>query len=150
MGDFEREVVHCFNRYFAEKGLQGFAYRLKQQKFNMQYVDVLVDSLDPKYYLSVECKSLQGKKVYFSQHFHADKHNVHQVDGISAFMKKTGRRGYLAVEFRPGPGKANEAYLVPWEKVLSAYGTCPGISIDECRAEIPLQRSKEGYTLLSL
>jgi len=98
----------------------------------------------------VECKSLQGKKVYFTQHFHADKNNVHQVDGISAFMQKTGRRGYLAVEFRPGPGKANEAYLVPWERVVRAYGACPGISLEECREEIPLQRSREGYTLLSL
>ena len=104
MSDFEREIVHCLNRFFKTHHIQGFAYRLKQHKFTSQYVDVLVDSLNPSYYLSIECKSIIDKKLYFSQHFHADKNNVHQVDAISDFLSKTGRTGY----WRLNSGRARE------------------------------------------
>src|SRR5512136_2443155 len=99
MSDFERRMVHCMNRFFTTHHIQGYAYRLKQYKFTNQYVDILVDSLNPAYYLSIECKSIIDKKLYFSQHFHSGKNNVHQVDAISDFLAKTGRIGYLAVEF---------------------------------------------------
>lgn len=150
MSDFERDIVHCFNTFLSDGTARGFAYRLKQSKFNTQYVDVLVDSLDPRYYLAVECKSIRGKKIYFSQHFHEDKNNVHQVDAISEFLEKTGRRGYLAVEFRSGPGKAKEAFLLPWAEVRKRYGDAPGISIEEFRCGIPLLRNAECYFLEDL
>lgn len=150
MSDFERDIVHCFNNFLEHDGIRGFAYRLKQSKFSSQYVDVLVDSLDPRYYLAIECKSIRtGKKIYFSQHFHADKNDVHQVDAITNFLRCTGRRGFLAVEFRSGPGRAKEAYLVPWDRVLERYlcDSTPGISLDDCREGIRLSRSGEGYLL---
>ena len=147
MANFEREITYCINRFFAHRQAQGFAYRLKQSKFNTQYVDVLVDSLDPRYYLAIECKSISGKKVYFSQHFHSDKNHVHQVDAITDFIKRTGRRGFLAVEFRFGAGRAKEAYLMPWSRVLGYYGNVPGISIDDSRLCCALNRSGEEYDL---
>jgi Holliday junction resolvase len=147
MSDFERDIVHCFNNFLSERTTRGFAYRLKQSKFNTQYVDVLVDSLDPRFYLAIECKSIRGKKLYFSQHFHEDKHKVHQVDAISDFLEKTGRKGYLAVEFRSGPGKAKEAYLLSWSDVRKLYGQSPGISIEEFRSGISLSRDGECYIL---
>jgi Holliday junction resolvase len=147
MSDFEREIVHCLNRFFKTRHIQGFAYRLKQHKFTSQYVDVLVDSLNPTYYLSIECKSIIDKKLYFSQHFHSDKNNVHQVDAISEFLAKTGRIGFLAVEFRQGPGKASEAYLIPWASVVDHFRDNKGISIEDARACIALTRSKDGYVL---
>ena len=147
MSDFEREIVHCLNRFFKTHHVQGFAYRLKQHKFTSQYVDVLVDSLNPSYYLSIECKSIIDKKLYFSQHFHSDKKNVHQVDAISDFLAKTGRIGYLAVEFRQGPGKASEAFLIPWATVVSHFGENKGITIDDAREGIALARCKDGYVL---
>jgi len=151
MSDFEREIVHCLNRFFIARHIQGFAYRLKQHKFTSQYVDVLVDSLNPSYYLSIECKSIIDKKLYFSQHFHADKKNVHQVDAISDFNKKTGRRGFLAVEFRQGPGKASEAFLIPWAVVVGHFSENRGITIEDARAAgIALARSKDGYVLENL
>jgi len=150
MSDFEREIVHCLNRFFRTRHIQGFAYRLKQYKFTSQYVDVLVDSLNPTYYLSIECKSIIDKKLYFSQHFHSDKKNVHQVDAISEFLAKTGRIGFLAVEFRQGPGRASEAYLIPWGKVVEHFRNNKGISIDDARACIALTRSKDGYVLEGL
>jgi Holliday junction resolvase len=150
MSDFEREIVHCLNRFFKTRHIQGFAYRLKQHKFTSQYVDVLVDSLNPSYYLAIECKSIIDKKLYFSQHFHSDKKNVHQVDAISDFLAKTGRIGFLAVEFRQGPGKASEAFLIPWATVVGHFKENKGITVDDARACIALSRSKEGYVLEKL
>lgn len=150
MSDFEREIVRCLNRFFKQHHIQGFAYRLKQSRFTSQYVDVLVDSLNPSYYLSIECKSIIDKKLYFSQHFHADKNKVHQVDAISDFLAKTGRIGLLAVEFRQGPGKAGEAFLIPWAVVVEHFRSNKGITIDDARTCIVLERSKDGYVLGSL
>jgi Holliday junction resolvase len=150
MGSFERDIVHCLNNFFTARFQRGFAYRLKQSKFNTQYVDVLVDSLDPRYYLAIECKSIKGKKIYFSQHFHADKNNVHQVDSISDFLEKTGRRGFIAVEFRAGPGRPKEAYLLSWDAVRRAYRESPGISIDEFRNGVTLSRECDRYVLPDL
>jgi Holliday junction resolvase len=150
MSDFEREMVACLNRFFEAEKRQGFAYRLKQHKWSTQYVDVLVDSLDPRYYCAIECKSIRGKKLYFSQHFHNDRNHVHQVDGISTFLSRTGRRGYLAIEFRFGSGKTREAYLIPWDSLVRFYRSAPGIGIDEFRGFIPLLRTPEGYLLTEL
>jgi Holliday junction resolvase len=147
MSDFEREIVHCLNRFFLANHIQGFAYRLKQHKFTSQYVDVLVDSLNPTYYLSIECKSIIDKKLYFSQHFHSDKKNVHQVDAISDFLAKTGRIGFLAVEFRQGPGKPSEAFLIPWAIVVAHFKENKGITIEDARAGIALAKCKNGYVL---
>ena len=67
---FEREMVQCMNRFFTENRKRGFAYRLKQSTFNTQYVDIIVDSKEPGYYLAIECKSLKGKRLSFSSNFH--------------------------------------------------------------------------------
>ena len=151
MSDFEREIVHCMNRFFKTRHIHGFAYRPKQQKFTSHYVDVLVDSLNPSYYLSIECKSIIDKKLYFSQHFHSDKNKVHQVDAISDFLIKTCRAGYLAVEFRQGPGKANEAYLIPWATIVCHYKENKGITVEDARTSgTALSCSKDGYVLEKL
>lgn len=147
--DFERAMVVCMNRHFTENRKKGFAYRLKQGRFNVQYVDVIVDSLDPSYYLAIECKSLKGKRLSFSSNFHKDKDGVHQIDSISGFLKYTGRRGYLAVEFR-GNGPKNEAYLMPWNLVLEYFNTQASIPIDAFQSCIALERITSGYRLDSL
>lgn len=150
MSDFEREVVHCLNRFFKTHHIQGFAYRLRQSRFTGQCVDVLADSLNPAYYLSIECKSIIDKKLYFSQHFPVDRNKVHQVDAISDFLRKSGRIGYLAVEFRQGPGKESEAFLIPWPVVAGQFVANKGITIEDARSCIVLARSKDGYLLESL
>ena len=147
--EFERAVVTCINRYFTEHRMKGFAYRLKQAHFNTQYVDIIVDSLDPSFYLAIECKSVKGKRLFFTSNFHKDKDNVHQIYNISSFLRYTGRRGYLAVEFREA-GQTKEAYLMPWEMVLACFGSQASISIDEFRKCIPLERTPYGYHLSSL
>ena len=150
MSDFEREMVACLNRFFEAEKRLGFAYRLKQHKWSTQHGDVLVDCLDPRYYCAIECKSIRGKKLYFTQHFHNDRNHVHQIDAIGAFLSRTGRRGYLAIEFRFGSGKAREAYLIPWESLVRFYRSVPGIGIEDFRTFIALQRTAEGYLLRDL
>jgi Holliday junction resolvase len=147
MSDFEREIVHCMNNFFKANHIQGFAYRLKQHKFTTQYVDVLADSLNPTYYLAIECKSIIDKKVYFSQHFHVDRSRIHQIDAIADFLAKTGRAGYHAIEFRHGAGKASEAFLVPWAVVADHFHDNRGITIDDARCGITLTRANAGYIL---
>lgn len=150
MTDFEREIIRCLNRFFLTHHIQGFAYRLRQHRFTGQYVHVLADSLNPSYNLSIVCKSILDKKLYFSQHFHVDKNKVHQVDLISDFLIKTGRIGYLAVEFRQGPEKVCEAFLIPWPVVVGHFRDINGITIEDARSCIVLARSEEGYLIESL
>lgn len=142
---FERDMVICLNRYFSENRKRGFAYRLKQATYNTQYVDIIVDSREPGYYLAVECKSLLGTRLSFSSNFHKDKDGIHQIDNISCFIGSTGRTGYLAVEFRGG--RKNEAYMMPWTKVLEYYDTevsIPKYAFEKC---ICLERITGGYRL---
>ncbi|MDD4567592.1 MAG: hypothetical protein PHU37_06790 [Methanoculleus chikugoensis] len=82
-----------------------------------------MDSLDPRYYPAIECKSISGKKIYFSQHFHFDKNNVHQIDAITDFIRKTGRRGFLAVEFRFGAGGRRRCTSCPGTRCSTTAGT---------------------------
>jgi hypothetical protein len=150
MSDFEREIVSCLNRFFKTRHIQGFAYRLRQSRYTRPAADVLADSLNPSYNLSIECKSIIDKKLYFSQHFHTGRNHVHPVDAISDFLAESGRTGFLAVEFRQGPGMPGEAFLIPWPVVVEHFMADKGITIDEARTCIVLARSKEGYQLESL
>lgn len=150
MSDFEREIVNCLNRFFKAHHIQGFAYRLKPHRFTGQNGNVLADSLNPSCFLAIECRSIIDKKLYFSQHFHADKDKVHPVDAISDFLAKTGRVGFLAVEFRQRSGKGGEAFLIPWPVVVGHLGTSTGITIADARSCIVLARSRDGYVLESL
>ncbi|MFA6331660.1 MAG: Holliday junction resolvase [Methanoregula sp.] len=150
MSDFEREIVCCLNRFFKTHHIPGFACRLKPNKTMIQHVDVLVDSPDPAYNLSIEYKSIIDRKLYFTQHFRADRNNVHQVDAIADFLDQSGRIGYLALEFRQGPGKTSEAFLIPWETVVGHFRANKGITIEDARAGVALSRSKDGYVLENL
>ena len=146
---FEREIVQCFNRYFTEHRKLGFSYRLKQGFFNTQFVDVLVDSSTPDFYLAVECKSLKGTRLSFTSNFHKDKEGVHQIDHISEFIRRTGRTGYIAVEFRGG--RKNEAYLAPWYLVDTYYtGKQKSIPKDAFEKYVRLERVTGGYRLCGL
>ena len=56
----------------------------------------------------------------------------------------------VQVEFRFGAGRAKEAYLMPWSRVLGYYGNVPGISIDDFRLCCALNRSGEEHDLPGL
>jgi hypothetical protein len=147
MSDFAREIVRCLNRFFKTRHIPGFACRPKQRT---AISDVLADSPTPAYSLLIECKSIADRKLYFSQHFHADRDNVHPVEAIAEALAANGRAGYLAIEFRQGKGDEREAFLIPWAVVLEHYRTGNGITIDDARAGIALSRTKDGYVLEEL
>jgi hypothetical protein len=125
MTEFEHMLVNSFNAYIEENEIRAISYRLKQHRFTPQFLDVLVDSLNPDLYLGIECKSISVDKganaLYFSQHFTVDKNGIHQIERISNYLNKSGRRGFLAVELRLGPGHGREAYMVPWNELEKKY-----------------------------
>ncbi|AEH61580.1 conserved hypothetical protein [Methanosalsum zhilinae DSM 4017] len=125
MTEFERLLVQSFNLFFEKNNVKGIAYRIKQHRFTHQYLDILVDSLHPDYYIGIECKSISVKKgataLYFTQHFTTDKNGTHQIDRISDFLKRSGRTGYLAVELRMGAGRSRKAYVIPWTQLSEKF-----------------------------
>lgn len=125
MTEFEHMLVNSFNAYIEENGIRAISYRLKQHRFTPQFLDVLVDSLNPDLYLGIECKSISVDKganaLYFSQHFTVDKNGIHQIERISKYLNRSGRRGFLAVELRLGPGHGREAYMIPWNELEEKY-----------------------------
>ncbi len=122
MQNFEMELVNSFNKFFEEKKIKAIAYRRKQAKFADQFCDVLVDSGHSEFYLAIENKSVNlnsTKKLYFSQHFHCNERD--QLERITDFLEKSGRKGFLALEIREGRGKLKRAFLIDWEVIWEKY-----------------------------
>lgn len=67
-----------------------------------------------------------------------------------ASWQGTSRRGFLAVEFRQEPGRANEAFLIPWETVIEHFRNNQGITREDARNHIEFGRSNDGYVLKHL
>ncbi len=134
MTDFERALVNSFNNFFEQEGIEGIAHRKKQHRFSSQLCDVLVDSPHETFYLAIENKSIKTSstnKLYFTQHF-SDTEGGHQVERITDFVQRSGRKGYLAVELKRGRGRPRKAYMVPWEEVSHRYRNGEkGIHVDE-------------------
>ena len=134
MTDFERSLVNSFNNFFEEEQIEGIAHRKKQHRFSSQLCDVLVDSPHETFYLAIENKSIKtssSQKLYFSQHF-SDTEEGHQVERITDFVKRSGRKGYLAVELKRGRGRQRKAYMVRWDEVWRMYSQGQsGIHLEE-------------------
>ncbi|MBO4301806.1 hypothetical protein J5839_00440 [Methanosarcinaceae archaeon] len=147
--DFERMIVKSFNDYFTENHIRGISHRLKQHRFTPQFMDILVDSLNPDYYLGIECKSISvekgAKALYFTQHFTEDKNGVHQIERISGFLELSGRRGFLAVELRFGAGHGRKAYAIPWPVLQERYKTELKFTIEEISQFPEITRSGGRY-----
>lgn len=150
MTEFEHMLVNSFNAYIEENGIRAISYRIKQHRFTPQFLDVLVDSLNPDLYLGIECKSISVDKganaLYFSQHFTVDKNGIHQIERISDYLNKSGRRGFLAVELRMGPGHGREAYIVPWNELEKKY-FAPDLklTLQEIRSFPEIKREGKDY-----
>lgn len=155
MTEFERELVLSFNAFFESTNIRGISHRLKQHRFTPQFLDVLVDSLDPDYYLGIECKSISVDKganaLYFTQHFTVDKKGVHQIDRISDFLRRSGRTGYLAVELRMGAGCARKAHIIPWDKLNERYHDASSLkyTVEEIQTYPEIKREKGHYLIES-
>jgi len=153
MTEFERVLVQSFNAFFEQNDVKGIAHRLKQHRFTAQFLDVLVDSLNPDYYLGIECKSISVDKganaLYFTQHFTVDKNGAHQIDRISSFLKRSGRTGFLAVELRMGVGHARKAYIIPWIELDKRFHTAGAVkyTVSEIQGFPEIERSGNGYII---
>jgi hypothetical protein len=152
MTEFERQLVKSFNTYFKENGIKGIAFRLKQHRFTHQYLDVIVDSLHPDYYLGIECKSIStdkgAKALYFTQHFTTDKQGSHQVDRMSEYLRLSGRKGFLAVELRQGAGKGRVAFAIPWKVVADRFESgANGFKVEEIREFPEIERTGSLYSI---
>jgi len=150
MTEFERELVKAFNRFFEEESIDGIAHRKKQHRFSSQLCDVLVDSPHEMFYLAVENKSVKTKstgKLYFSQHF-SESEKGHQVERISNFLDKSGRKGFLAVELKRGVGRPRKAFMVPWTEIRQRYENGEaGLSLDEIKSFPEVLRDSEEYSV---
>lgn len=153
MTDFERALVNSFNDFFESEEIDGIAHRKKQHRFSSQLCDVLVDSEHEMFYLAVENKSIKissTNKLYFSQHFSVSD-DGHQVERISDFVDRSGRRGFLAVELKRGRGKSRKAYMVPWSEVRDAYNKGDtGIHVDDVKEYPEILRDSENYSVASM
>lgn len=153
MTEFERELVKAFNRFFEDNGVDGIAYRRKQHRFSSQFCDILVDSEDPAYYLAIENKSIKtsaSNKLYFSQHF-SESDKGHQVDRITDFVERSGRRGYLAVELKRGRGRQRRAFMIPWRALRRRYEEdAVGIPIDDLERFHEIDRQSADYDIAAI
>ncbi|MDY6777549.1 MAG: hypothetical protein SVU32_02695 [Candidatus Nanohaloarchaea archaeon] len=150
MTEFERALVEAFNQYFNDNGVQGIAYRRKQHRFSSQFVDVLVDSAHPDFYLAIENKSLKTENngtLYFSQHF-SEADDRHQVERITEFLNRSGRNGFLAVELKRGRGRSRQAYMIPWDEVDRKYTTgAVGLPLEHIKQFPEIQRDGATYRI---
>jgi hypothetical protein len=153
MGDFEWALVSALNSFFEKDGIAAIAYRLKQSRFSVQFMDILVDSRIPEYYLAIECKSLDARKtksLYFKQHFSLAAAG-HQMARETEFITRSGRQGILAVELRHGAGKARTSHLVPWGQIFQNYNAGKtGLSLQEIETNPPLERKGGSYQISRL
>lgn len=153
MPDFEWALVSALNSFFEVDSIAAIAYRLKQSRFSSQFIDILVDSKIPEYYLAIECKSLDARKtgsLYFKQHFSLAA-GAHQVVRETDFIARSGRQGILAVELRHGVGKARTAHLVSWGEIAERYNSgMVGISLEEIQSNPPLERKNGAYRISRL
>ncbi len=153
MTDFERELVNAFNDFFEQEGISGIAHRKKQHRFSSQLCDVLVDSEHDMFYLAIENKSVKTSstnKLYFSQHF-SESDKGHQVERITDFLERSGRKGFLAVELKRGRGRPREAYVVPWSVVQERYESGEaGIQLDDIRQHPEILRDSERYSVAEI
>lgn len=121
---FEGKIVKILNGHYVKNGIRAEAHRIKQSRYGGQKIDVISDSKNRKYYLGIECKSVNGEEnnnLYFTQHFTTDRGGEHQVLRLSRYIYNSGRLGILAVEIRTEGQKHNRVYFVPFGDVIERY-----------------------------
>ena len=132
--NFESLLVRSLKYYFDTSYIRAFVERRPQTRYKKQFVDIVIDSPSVGY-LAIECKSTSTKYLYFSTQFHTEQglNHTHQVETISYYLSKTGRVGYLAVEFRASKG--NKFYIIPWTDVSTRFNSgFKGYKLDELRS----------------
>ena len=90
MTAMENEIVKALNTYYKTNNIKALSYRLYQSQYSKgQWCDILSDSLDPKYFLAIECKSIdytKYKTLNFKSRF-SEAEGFHQLEREHFFMK---------------------------------------------------------------
>jgi Holliday junction resolvase len=144
---FERDIVKCFNTHFDIAYIHAIAYRFERaSRFSIQPADILVDSREKPYYCAIECKSMEGDKLYFSSAF-SDATKIPQLERMNTFLIQSGRKGYIAIEVRQN--RHLNAWILDFQPVYEAFkGVWPGLSLDTIRhLGQKLTRSQGTYSL---
>jgi hypothetical protein len=134
--NFESLLVRSIRNYFATNDIDAFVERRIQSRYRKQYCDIIIDGALGFY--AVECKSIGGNHLYFNSNFHTVEdglNQTHQIETIDWFLRKTARRGFLAVELRNYGRRGNRCHLIPWESVLRRFRASEkGFTADEIKA----------------
>ena len=96
-------------RYFDEENINAYVRREFQNVPNFIGTDLTIDSVDPRFYLALECKSRQRSSRYNLK----DLFKEDQFDRISTFLRKTGRRGFCVIEAHGRP--KNKYFIIKWD-----------------------------------
>lgn len=124
MTAMENEIVKALNTYYKTNNIKALSYRLYQSQYSKgQWCDILSDSLDPKHFLAIECKSIdytKYKTLNFKSRF-SEAEGFHQLEREHFFTEQTGRKGLLIIECRMGPGKPREAFVVDMIHVYNLW-----------------------------
>jgi hypothetical protein len=159
MTQMESEIVNALNTYYKSRNISAEAYRLNQsfvvdkngvpQTGQPQKIDIISDSINPNYYLGIECKSVDlknGTKVFNFKSRFSSSSGGFQLIREHNFCRRTGRYGVLAVELR-GVTK-RELYLLPLDYVYETYkNDSPGIKITRIRQFPSVERVKGKYLI---
>ena len=121
--NLELKIINLYNRYLEYANISGLAYRHRQSRFVSQFCDIFVDSLNPHFYLAIECKSVDARSVktlYFKSHFHGTGKDS-QIERLYEFCQITGRQGKIAIEQRFGVGHRTIIHILPLSYVYQKY-----------------------------
>jgi hypothetical protein len=152
MTTMENEITKALNLYYRQNKIKALAHRLYQSEFSRgQFADFLSDSRLEKFYFACECKSIDYTKynsLNFKSRF-SESDGIHQLEKEHFFIEQTGRKGYLAVECRQGPGKTKECYWVDMNYVYNKWKSGEkSLKIKEIR-DFPKIERKGGKYLIN-
>ena len=147
---FENEIVNALNFFYIKNNISAEAFRLFQAEYSKgQKCDILSDSRNPRYYLAIECKSINSAKY---KTFNFKSRSSQTEDGISQFEKefkfaqRTGRNGLLLIECRMGGGHAKLCYFIPMKDVCDALSDGKkSFKLKEIQSYPSLSREKGRY-----
>lgn len=117
----ENEITKALNLFYYSNHIKAYAYRFPQSERKMQKgtpnqpCDILSDSLDRRFYLAIEAKSMdisdRNQNLNFKSRFTCT-NNIHQLEHESFFCELTGRTGWLVIELRRGAGKPRKCHVI--------------------------------------
>jgi hypothetical protein len=149
---FENEIVNALNFFYIKNQIKAQAYRLYQAEFSPgQHCDIVSDSANSKYYLALECKTMNSSKYKtfnFKSRTSQTDDGIHQFEREFKFAERTGRRGFLLIELRMGAGKPKMCYFIPMKDAFETRQSGKkSYKLSEIQSYPSLSREKGKYVV---